>query len=348
MERGRRQPKIGFRELLVGVWTGLLNQKIKPFRVPKINRKKIGKRLSVAITETEGFVRSHSKNVNPTIGIQLVLSFFWLVLLAAAFGLERFHPATLIPIFILQTLIVFMMFTPLHESVHFIGDRKRWKNEVMLILCWPIFLCNPYMFRRLHIQHHARTNKHELDPDHFTSAPSVPMKFFRSFLLFFYYHVYGFKNWRTWRWRAHITISGAIPLLILYLAIITPFTWALLLAWVLPSLIGIGLLAFANTAWPHHPGKEGREHNTKNTYVPWVVQVAMLNQNLHHVHHLKPNLPWYHYPDYWRDHKDEILKNGANLEIYTSREEPYSLVPEKWQRIYRDLREALQMSLKGD
>jgi len=348
MGRAKKQQKIGFRELIGGVWTGLLNRKIKPrLRLAQKNRKEIGMRLSVAITDTEDFVREHSKHVNPTIGIQLVLSFFWLVLLAAAFGLEHFHPVTLIPIFVLQTLIVFMLFTPLHESTHFIGDRKRWRNEMMLFLCWPIFLGNPFMFRRIHIQHHARTNSGDLDPDHFTSASSFAGQLTKSFLLFFYYHVYGFKNWRTWGWRAHLTASAAIPILMLYLAVISPFTWSILFAWILPSFVGTGLLAFANTAWPHHTGKQGRTESTKNTYVPWIIQLIMLNQNLHQVHHLKPNLPWYEYPEYWREHKDEILKQGAKLEIYTSRAEPYSLVPEKWQQAYRDLREAVQMTLKG-
>lgn len=287
------------------------------------------------------------KQFNPTLGLQILFSFLWFVLLVAAFGLYQFPPYMLIPIMLLQSLLVFLMFTPLHDSAHFIGSRNRVVNEMMLYFCWPIFLGNPILFRRIHIQHHARVNDGKMDPDHFTAGPNVPIQIFRSFFLIFYYHFYAIRNWRSWRWRAHIASSIALPLLLLNLALITPFTWSILLAWILPAWIGIGLLAFANTAWPHHPAKSLNKYlNTRNTYVPWALQLLMLNQNLHHVHHLKPNLPWYQYPEYWREHQDEVFKNGGQVRVHTRRQEAYALIPDRVLRLIKQIRESLEIALR--
>jgi fatty acid desaturase len=317
-------------------------------RWKNMNRREIGVVLSDLFADTEHRVRDLRAKFNPTLAVQIVFSLFWLFLVVAAFALYRFHPVFLAPIFILQSLVVFVMFTPLHETTHSIGHRKRWKNELMLMFCWPIFLGNPKMFRRLHIAHHARTNHGQMDPDHFTASPHLWLRVLKSFGLILYYHVYAFRHFRTLRWRAHITASIALPLLLLYLAIVSPFTWSILLGWVLPAFVGIGLLAYANTAWPHHPAEEtSKFKNTKNSYVPWALQVLMLNQNLHLVHHLKPNLPWYQYPEYWREHQEEILKEGAGIEVLSSRPEPYSLFPERWHQAYKSLRNAIELTLKG-
>ncbi len=332
-----------------------LTQKVdwNRWNIERFNRKELGIVLHEVLSDTEDFVKDRAKQLNPTLIVQVTLSFFWLVLLVAAFGLYHFHPATLVPIFILQSFIVFLMFTPLHDSAHFIAHRKRTKNEIMMWLCWPIFLGNPLMFRRIHIAHHQRTNDPHMDPDHFTAAPNLPLQLLKSFGLIFYYHVYALKYFRTLRWRAHITISVAVPALLIYMALTTPFTWSILLGWVLPAFVGIGLLAFANTSWPHAPAKETNKFkNTRNTYVPWLVQLVMLNQNLHHVHHLKPNLPWYQYPEYWKEHKEEILREGAEVKVLTRRAEAYALIPERFVterlgRAYRQLREAIETTLRG-
>jgi fatty acid desaturase len=80
----------------------------------------------------------------------------------------------------------------------------------------------------------------------------------------------------------------------------------------MPCFAGIGFLAFANTAWPHHPGeKTERMHNTRILLVPKLLNWLMLNQNYHLVHHLKPNVPWYDYVRYWNEHGQNLEAQGA-------------------------------------
>jgi beta-carotene hydroxylase len=313
-----------------------------------MNRRELGLAVSDLLADTEHRVRDLGKQINPTIGLQMIFSFFWLFLVAAAFGLYRFSPVMLLPIMLLQSVVVFLMFTPLHEATHFVGSRKRWKNELMLLACWPMFVGNPIMFRRLHIVHHSRTNQPKNDPDHFTASPYLALRVLKSFLLIFYYHVYAFKNFRSLRWRAHTTASCALPLLLIYMAIVTPFTWSIILGWLLPSFLAIGALGFLNTAWPHHPAQETTKlKNTRNAYVPWILQVLMLNQNLHLVHHLKPNLPWYQYPEYWRENRERLMREGACLKVLSSRRAPFSLAPESWVQAYKHIKQAIELNLRG-
>jgi fatty acid desaturase len=84
-----------------------------------------------------------------------------------------------------------------------------------------------------------------------------------------------------------------------------------------------------NTAWPHHPARDAsRYRNTRNTYLPWFGQLLLFNQNLHLVHHLKPNLPWYKYPEYLAQHEYELRRQGSQTIQYTSRARPYEPLPE--------------------
>jgi|GEM_PF-6642120 len=276
-----------------------------------------------------GFDFEFLKHVNPTLVLAACLYSFYFIFLFSTFLFYKLPFYAYIPLGILQTFIVFLMFTVLHDGVHFTISKKHWLNELSFLSTWLVFLNNPYLFRRIHLQHHAHVNQARKDPDHFTSSRFLLFRFLKSFLLVFYYPWFAFREYRCWKWRAHIVASIALPPLLLNLALVTPFTWPILIVWLLPTFFGVGLLAYANTALPHHPGREdSRYRNSSNIYVPWLAQALMLNQNLHLVHHLKPKLPWYEYPEYWKQHQGEILKNGARVLVYTKRREPYVLIPQ--------------------
>lgn len=271
------------------------------------------------------FVAEH---FNLTAVLTFALTFVWFVMLCLSLAMFRLPFYAFLPIFFIQLLVVFLMFTPIHEATHFNISKKRWLNELCLLLCWPIFLANPILFRRIHLQHHSKTNHDEEDPDHFTAHPSLALRVFKSFFLLTYYHYFFFKNWKTWRWTAHGLLSLLSPLFVCYIALMTPFGTALFWAWILPTFVGVGLLSFANTAWPHHPAKSSdRLHATRIHYVPWLLQVIMLNQNLHLVHHLRPKLSWYQYPDFVRENEQELKEKGVTIVSYTKRDEPFEFIP---------------------
>lgn len=280
--------------------------------------------------------------INPTLILTICLEFVWFAILSAGLVFHQFPFYFYLPLGLVQTLIAFLMFTPIHDSTHFVASRKKILNEIILFTSGIVFLSNPVMFRRIHFKHHSRTNQGSSDPDHFTSHSKLWMRILKSFLLIFYYHLYALKHFNTWKMRAHVLGSILAPILIIYFAIVSPFTWPILICWALPAFIGIGLLGFVNTAFPHHPGKEvGRYQNTRAALVPWIVQLLMLNQNLHLVHHLKPNMPWYEYPEYWRRHQHEIVENGSEVVVLTNRREAYALLPQYFLRRLSDWKERI-------
>ena len=41
--------------------------------------------------------------------------------------------------------------------------------------------------------------------------------------------------------------------------------------------------------------------------------LLFLNNNLHYVHHKRPDLPWHALPRYWREHRRELLAENGGL-----------------------------------
>lgn len=268
------------------------------------------------------------KSLNPTLLLFGAIAFVFLANLAGSFAVDQtwyFH----LPFFCVQAFLVFIGFTVIHDASHFSVSRKRWINNATMLFIWPMFVFNPFFFRRIHLEHHARTNDGKMDPDHFTASPRLAGRIIRSFFLIFYYHYYALKHFKHPRWRRHTLLSMSGPVFLIVLALTTPFPSTFLVAWLLPLFFSVGLLAYVNTAWPHHPARETATYrNTRNTYLPWSLQLLMLNQNLHLVHHLKPNLPWYKYPDYLARHEAELMRQGAQTIQYTHRRRPYEPFPE--------------------
>jgi fatty acid desaturase len=259
------------------------------------------------------------RRLNPTVMVFVGAFVLFHLNLAIAFYFHPLPAFLLATIFGIQVITIFIMFTPLHDAVHYAASKKRWVNELIMHGTWTLFINHPALFRKIHLSHHARTNQGKADPDHFTSAQyltgnaATAEQWVRSFLLIFYYYVYSVKNYgpREYFWMA---VSAASMAAMIWLSIHGPYTSVFLWAWFGPSLSAIGFLAFANTAWPHHPGKEtSRYRNTRVLMVPRVLRLLMLNQNLHLVHHLRPTIPWYEYPAFWAQNKDRILAEGGQI-----------------------------------
>lgn len=222
---------------------------------------------------------------------------------------------------VLQMLWVVVAFTPFHEATHGIASRNKKLNELVLLGCTPFFLGDPGLFREIHITHHARTNQEDEDPDHFTSAPTLAGRWFRSFLLFGYYHLFVWtrlklKN-RALYYRS--LISPLIPVALVVVAGLAGHLQWVLAAWVIPSLLAAGVLSFVNTAWPHDVGGvSDRFGNTRVHLLPAWAQALMCNQNLHLVHHLQPTLPWWKYGAVWESHREKWIAQGARVVDYRS------------------------------
>lgn len=256
--------------------------------------------------------------LNPTLVVFLTCLFGWIINLYIGLQFSTFTPIVHIPLFALSTIYVILIFTPLHDSVHRAASKSIWLNDLILWGTWPLFIHTPGVFKKIHLTHHIHTNKGSDDPDHFTSAKTWTVRWLKSMLLIFSYYVFAVKKFPKTQENLVLLSSSAIAFgLVLYLSFLHPLAMAFFWLWLMPSTIGIGILGFIDTSWPHHPGTDSdRMKNTKILLVSKPLQWLMLNQNYHLIHHLRPSIPWYGYEAYWNAHKDELLRNGAEVIDY--------------------------------
>src|SRR5262245_56264931 len=95
---------------------------------------------------------------NPTVLLFAGLSIAFAIVLALAIALPHAGWARAAWAFVVQGLLFFPAYTVAHDAAHHIASRNRLFNEIMLVTCGVIFLFEPYLFRRLHLTHHAHTD----------------------------------------------------------------------------------------------------------------------------------------------------------------------------------------------
>lgn len=190
-----------------------------------------------------------------------------------------------------------LAFTPLHEASHHLASRDPRINEAVMWLSWPFFLHSPFLFRTLHFRHHARVGQPD-DPDAFTKRRSQLGRWAASFLIVANYYRCYLREARTGREVVHVLVSLAIPISAALFALASPWAVPLMVVWILPNLVAVGILGYIDTAWPHSEvSGTGPLHGTRNLSVPVWLEFLMGRQNLHQLHHLRPALPWYRYKE---------------------------------------------------
>ncbi len=213
---------------------------------------------------------------------------------SSAAVLSGLWPATLSVI--VNTACAYAQFTVLHDALHRSVSRTLWFNE----LCGyasAFVLCGPYAaIRRNHLRHHAHTNDPREDPD-FWVAGETWLGLALRCLIMMQRHYWTYLTCLRRRDSAYAQ-SVATILLILALH---AWAWraghltALLLYWTLPAQLAVAALALTFDYWPHRPHTaRGRFRDTANILPAWL-DPFFLCQNLHAVHHLFPQLPWYRY-----------------------------------------------------
>ena len=209
----------------------------------------------------------------------------------------------------LAMLAAYLAFTPLHEAAHRSLARARWINELVGRLC-AVLLGGPFpAIRYLHLEHHKHTNDPVADPDHWSGrgpAWLLPLRWLTQDL--HYYVVYARRR----RPAAERLEVIATLLALIATAVVLALTGhgrAVLLYWLLPARVAIGVLAFAFDYLPHRPhqitAKEDRLRATSASPGRWRY-LASLGQSLHLVHHLYPGVPFYRYHVVWRDRAREL------------------------------------------
>lgn len=200
--------------------------------------------------------------------------------------------------FLANVLALHLAGTVIHDASHNSAHRNRILNAILghgsaLILgfAFPVFT-------RVHLQHHAHVNDPENDPDHFVSTGG-PLWMIAA--RFFYHEVFFFKRrlWRKyelWEWF----FSRLFVFTLVFLGIHYGFISYLMNYWFVPALVvGIALGLFFDYL-PHRPFQERNRWKNARVYPSPILNLLILGQNYHLVHHLWPSIPWYNYqPAYY-------------------------------------------------
>lgn len=212
-------------------------------------------------------------------------------------------------VFIANFVAMYVLGTVIHDASHGVAHRNRIINAALghgsaLLqgFVYPVFT-------RVHMQHHANVNDPENDPDHYVSTGGplwlIPVRFF-------YHEVFFFQRRL---WRNHELVEWAISRAILVGILVAGYNFGfldyILDYWFIPAAImGLALGLFFDYL-PHRPFKEKSRWKNARVYPNWLLNILLLGQNYHLIHHLWPSIPWYYYEKAYYQMKPLLDANEA-------------------------------------
>lgn len=190
----------------------------------------------------------------------------------------------------------YTQFTVLHDALHKSVSRRPWLNEAFGYAA-TFVLCGPYAaIRRNHLHHHAHANDPREDPDFWVAGETWLSVVLRC-LTMLQMHYWSYLT----RLRRRDSAYAQSVLTIAAIVLLHAWAWRsghlldLVLYWTVPAQLAVAALALTFDYWPHRPHTgRGRFKDTANILPAWL-DPFFLCQNLHAVHHLFPQLPWYRY-----------------------------------------------------
>jgi beta-carotene hydroxylase len=195
--------------------------------------------------------------------------------------------------FVMNIVALHISGTVIHDACHQAAHRHKLINAMlghgsalMLAFAFPVFT-------RVHLQHHAHVNDPENDPDHFVSTGG-PLWLIA--VRFFYHEVFFFKR-RLWRKYELLEwfLSRLFVVAVVCLSVHYHFLGYILNFWFVPSgIVGLALGLFFDYL-PHRPFVERDRWKNARVYANPVLNILILGQNYHLIHHLWPSIPWYNY-----------------------------------------------------
>jgi beta-carotene hydroxylase len=200
--------------------------------------------------------------------------------------------------FTVNTIALHIAGTVIHDACHQSAHRNRVINAIlghvsalMLVFAFPVFT-------RVHLQHHAHVNDPENDPDHYVSTGGplwlLPVRFL-------YHEVFFFQR-QLWRKNELLEwfLSRLFVAVIFYISVQYHFLGYILNFWFIPSaVVGLALGLFFDYL-PHRPHQERDRWKNARVYPNRILNLLIMGQNYHLIHHLWPSIPWYNYqPTYY-------------------------------------------------
>lgn len=211
--------------------------------------------------------------------------------------------------FCTNVVALHMAGTVIHDASHNVAHRDRLVNAVlghgsalMLGFAFPVFT-------RVHLQHHAHVNDPKNDPDHFVSTGG-PLWLIAA--RFFYHEIFFFKR-RLWRKYELLEwfLSRLFVATVVYIACQHDCLGYVLNFWFSPALVvGLALGLFFDYL-PHRPFQERDRWKNSRVYPSAILNILILGQNYHLIHHLWPSIPWYYYKPAYEATKPLLDSKGC-------------------------------------
>ena len=222
----------------------------------------------------------------------------------------------------INAVVTFVMFTVVHDAVHYSISSRRWVNGLVGRLAWifvvPVISLSAFGF--IHIEHHRHANDDDNDPDTFASHGRVWQLPYRWAFVEYFYGSYYLRRLRS---RPTLEVAETGVLLTasvtgLIVAIATGNLWTLAVVFLIPQRIGIIFLAWWFDWLPHHGLEDTQRSNRYRATrarvgMEWLFTPLMLSQNYHLVHHLHPSVPFYRYVKTWRRNEEAYLERDAAI-----------------------------------
>jgi beta-carotene hydroxylase len=193
--------------------------------------------------------------------------------------------------FLVNVIALHLAGTVIHDASHNVAHRNRILNAAMGHVSALILGFAYPVFTRVHMQHHAHVNDPKDDPDHFVSTWG-PLWLIAP--RFFYHEFFFFKR-RLWRkfelleWVLSRLFMGCI----VWFAASHGQLGYVMNYWFTPALVvGLALGLFFDYL-PHRPFQERNRWKNARVYPNSWLNVLILGQNYHLIHHLWPSIPWY-------------------------------------------------------
>jgi len=212
-----------------------------------------------------------------------------------------FHGHTsLFQSFIINILIGYFIFTPLHEASHgnVAGSSKhKWLDQIVGEISGMVLFVPFMMFKILHLRHHSNTNHPQNDPDYWVAQPNFIRILLAAFTIMPHYYRNAIFN-PTSRIKEELPATLLRKFLMIALIIFISIyfkTVAPLVLWPLSALFSLAILAIVFDWLPHQPYRSMERYYDTKIINYKVLTPLLMSQNYHLIHHLYPRIPWYRY-----------------------------------------------------
>lgn len=247
-----------------------------------------------------------------------VVTGYVVVLTAALSGNLPYPVATVI-----LGYLAFVSFTVLHEAGHGaifrMGSPLKSLETVIGWMAILPYIILPYrFFQKIHDRHHAFTNDPDRDPDQFNFGDKWYQIVLAGLWMPFHYYRLSLTTYREIK-----SIRQTWPSTLIYLTIVTVgivaivqagYSTELMYFGLVPATIAVFMLSIFFDYIPHHPHKSRSRYHDTRIYPSRFLNMLLLGQNYHLIHHMYPRLPWYTCQEVYARILPELEANNAPIE----------------------------------